>query len=587
MEPKSTRSPKIRQVFPNLLDPSRQRHAVLGINAFGHDASVALVAADTGEVLYACAEERLSNVKHDWHYPIGSIHACCQEAERLQVRILGVAVPFQSELFVTKTLFREIDSLCPSPSLSHPLKEKLRLLFEDADYFSVTTASPTQSTIADILAESQLPQAVVEHITFRLTWYFNWAIKYRKVKEVLIDHLEGFPVEFVSHHDAHAASAFYSSGFEQASVLVIDGSGEADTLTLFRGDQQGLHRLSESGWPVSLGIFYLFATQHLGFSLGDEYKVMGMSAYGKPHFAPLLEDVMQVTEDGQLQMVANDYLQLHTLGGIGHVAWQFTDAFRELLPARSKQDPFEQKHFDFAASIQKITEQTGVRLAKAAMQLAGIPRLAIAGGVGLNGLMNESIRRESGCEDIFIYPAAADDGTAVGAAQYALFVSKTWQAKPAKVPPRLRACYFGHEVTVQESRKALESLHLKFSQPSSIHQEIAKALSEGQIVARCVGRAEFGPRALGHRSIMAHPGLATMKETLNGRVKHREEFRPFAPACKRDRVHEYFDMNMDAPFMLLIGRANEQAKARIPSVVHADGTARVQTVTPDRQPRLL
>lgn len=574
-----TRSPRVADVYPGLLDASRGDGAILGVNAFGHDASVALVSGRDGRVLYAVAEERLSNCKHDWHYPIGAIHACCREAERLGMRLEGVAVPFKAEEFMTKTLFREIEVICQDARESQRLQRGLLELYERGEYFSPVESSETAEGMAELLRESSLGEEQLELVTLRCTWYFNWAIKYRKLKGELLAHFEGFPIEFVGHHDAHAASAFYGSGFESSAVLVIDGSGESDTVTVYRGDGEGLHRVRETGWPHSLGIFYLFATQQLGFGLGDEYKVMGMSAYGKPRFASLLEGALRVSSDGKLEICNTEYVEVKGLGELGHIAVQFTDAFHAILPVRTKDQALTQVHFDFAASVQQLTEEMGVQLANASLGVTGEKRLALAGGVGLNGLMNEAIRRRSGCEDLFVYPAAADDGTAVGAAQYWLFARGAHRSSvPPTRPARLRACYFGHCVTDQEAERSLVRLAIRYTQPGSIYEAIADALMQGKIVARCVDRAEFGPRALGHRSILAHPGLANMKDTLNLRVKHREEFRPFAPACRRERVGEYFDVHEEAPFMLLIGRAREGVQARIPSVVHADGTARVQSV---------
>lgn len=545
---------------------------ILGLGAFGHDGAAALVDAETGQVLYAVAEERLTNRKHDWHYPIGAIHECCRAAIPLNARLTGVAFNFQSMEFFTKTLFNEIDT-CSGLKETDSLKIALTQHLPEAEYFSFQNPNETTQFVANLFSDHGFDKISIRTLLKRVSWYYNWSIKYRDIERLIRQHFVGVPVHSVNHHLSHAASAFYSSGFEDATVLVMDGAGEADTVTVYRGCGNRLELVSQTGWPHSLGIFYLFATQHLGFGLGDEYKVMGMSAYGLPRFEPQLRNLLQVTKQAELRQQETPFQTLKDLSGTGHMAFQFTDELSQLIPTRQKSEPFTQIHFDFAASIQKLTEDTGVELAKQAIRLTGHKKIAVGGGVGLNGLMNEAIRKRSGCDDIFIYPAAGDDGCAVGAGQWLAAQQKTLPKK------RLRSCYFGHDVMREEAAKVLSQREIRYSEPLSIHDQIAEALANGKIVARCHGRSEFGPRALGNRSILAHPGIATMKETLNLRVKHREEFRPFAPACLAERVAEYFELDTDSPFMLLITKATELARQQVPSVVHADGTARVQSVS--------
>jgi carbamoyltransferase len=237
----------------------------------------------------------------------------------------------------------------------------------------------------------------------------------------LRDLLPGIRISFLNHHLAHAASAFFNSGFNQATVLIIDGQGESDTVSVYLGDDQGLHELSKTRWPHSLGIFYLFATQYLGFRLGDEYKVMGMSAYGKPVYFPILRPMITVTESAEVLLRETEHLSLENMAGSGYFAFLFTDKMRQVVPRRSKEGRILQEHLDFAASVQKLTEEVGVELALQAVKLTGVDNLAIAGGVGLNGLMNNRIRTSGVCRDFFVYPASSDDGTSVGAAQVAAF----------------------------------------------------------------------------------------------------------------------------------------------------------------------
>lgn len=550
-----------------------RRKAILGVSAFGHDSAAALVAADTGAVIFAIAEERLTNVKHDWHFPIGAIHACCRAAAREDVQIISVGVNFRIEEF-SKILIEEIKRFAIDASEIDALANAVCHLIPGKTYFSPLSSSEIENEILAILAAFALSDIETAILTKRLTWYYNLSVKYHNIQRVILDNFKGVEVKFHNHHTTHAASAFYNSGFEDATVLTIDGSGEADTVTVYKGSREGLVRVSETLWPHSLGIFYYLATRHVGFDLGDEFKVMGMSAYGEPKYYPILREMFHVTEQAGLVQIETSHLARMDLPGTGHVVHGFTHAFSQLLPPRAKDGPVLQCHFDFASSVQKITEEVGIMLARKAIALTGSPNLAIAGGVGLNGLMNQAIRVQSGCRDLFVFPAAGDDGTCVGAAQMQI-------ADRMPFPrPRMESCYFGADVSEPDDiRHAVSAFGLNFSEPPSIHEEIARALADGKVIARCQGRSEFGPRALGNRSIMANPGSATMKDTLNGRVKHREEFRPFAPACLVEKASEFFEIDVESPFMLLICRARERACAMAPAIVHADGTARLQTVS--------
>ncbi|MCC7338674.1 MAG: hypothetical protein IT422_26565 [Pirellulaceae bacterium] len=546
---------------------------VLGVGAFGHDSAAALIDGDSGAALFAITEERLSNTKHDWRFPVGAIHDCLTYARQHRRRVGRIAVNFRYEEFVEKTLLQEVARIIPDREKQQRLQIGLRRLADSADYLRLTEPSSARESICDLFDSAQLDSEQYQRLALRCSWYLNWAIKYRKIAEAIDEQFAGIEIDYVNHHAAHAASAFYNSGFERATVITIDGSGEADTATIYSGNEHGLTRISQTNWPHSLGIFYLFATEHLGFGLGDEYKVMGMSAYGQPRFRDILRPMLTVSASGALQQIEGEHITLGTLEGTGHLIYRFTELLSQVIPRRDSSHPIEQVHFDFAASVQCVTEELGVAFAKQAMQLTGLKQLAIAGGVGLNGLMNEAIRRQSGCEDIFIYPAASDDGTCVGAAQLALASSKRLHTS------RITACYLGKEFSDEAIFGELSTRELRFSKPDSIHRQIAEALLDGKIVARFNGRSEFGPRALGNRSILANPCMASTKDTLNARVKHREQFRPFAPACLDERAQEYFQMETPSPFMLLIGRATELAKQKTPAVVHCDGTARVQTVT--------
>jgi carbamoyltransferase len=235
-------------------------------------------------------------------------------------------------------------------------------------------------------------------------------------------------------------------------------------------------------------------------------------------------------------------------------------------------------HFDLAASVQATFEEFGVRYVRKAMELCGSDRVCLTGGVALNGLMNEAIRKHSGCRELYIFPASGDDGTAAGAA---LLLAARDGIRNRK---KITTAFFGPSRSQEEIERYLGEAQVPFGKPPSIHEKIAAALADGKVVARYLGASEFGPRALGHRSILAHPGRAEMKDLLNRKIKHREPFRPFAPACLEECAAEFFELDVPSPFMLLIPRAREAAREKIPAAIHHDGTARVQTVNAGDNP---
>lgn len=574
----------LRERFARIFESkSRRPSATIGIGALTHDTSAALVRNDDGAVVFAVAEERLSNVKHDSRFPIGSILRCCEAAETADLHITGVAVNFRPEEFITHALRNQLARSFPEPVCETLTDIAWRLLQEASEPFiSEKSDSPVHVLLINLLDASPLASSLshqqLAEYKLRLSWYFNAAFKYKTIGVILADLFPGTPIEFFNHHDTHAASAYFGIGVQDAAVLVVDGHGESDTTSIFHAKNSELHSIARSQWPHSLGSLYLTATRHLGFDYGDEYKVMGMAAYGKPRFMDEFREMVTVSGDGHFFLNETPLLRLGSVRNSGHVRFSFTESINGLVPQRNKSDTIQQVHFDFAASMQKLTEETGVLLAKCAVDLAGSRQLAIAGGVGLNGLMNEAIRRAGICDDLFIYPASSDDGTSVGAAQASILRSGVAPSR------RLQSCYFGHQATDNSILQALKNLKIKYSRPLNIHAKIAEALQKNMIVARYAGGAEFGPRALGHRSILANPSKADMKDTLNLRVKHREEFRPFAPACLREYVGDFFDYSGDAPFMLLILQAKEAARLSCPAVVHSDGTARVQTVTAKENP---
>lgn len=549
---------------------------VLGISAFGHDASAALVDLSSGEVKIAIAEERLSNCKHDSNFPIGAIKKCQAYAKHNRLSVSHVAINYDEKKFISGIIFKEALLILQDSEAAHKFSSRLLSLHKLGFVYSEGAAGH------EILIREVLNVTTDKHKTAKLRallpWYFNWAHKFRNTRMLVAELFPQAEVESVPHHLCHAASAFFSSGFDEATVVTFDGQGEFETAGIFSAGPTGIEPVSVSEWPNSLGIFYLMATIHLGFGAGDEYKVMGMSAYGSPKYAHLFDDCIQVDSDGGLRFVENAFFKRKNTS-YGHFYFDFTPELSRIIKPRKTDQPITQQHFDFAASVQNVLERCAVQMVKCGLSKTGKMSVALAGGVSLNGLMNERIRQESGCERVFVFPAAGDDGGSVGAAQY--LAMKNQSRLPSK---KINSVYWGEDFDDAQIKFELDRLGVIYKIPDSINVQIAKALASGEIVARFIGRSEFGPRALGHRSILADPRCSDMKEVLNIRIKHREPFRPFAPACLYENISEYFDLNVESPFMLLIVQSKEKAKNEIPAVVHADGTARVQTVIEHASP---
>lgn len=542
------------------------RDVVLGIGAFGHDASAAIVDKQTGEVIYATEEERLNNVKHSGNFPIGGIHRCEETAKKLNLTISDIAVNFDETEFIKGTLFDEIKS-----NLNGDVEEflgKILDIYKFGDYYSLTNESFSTNFINSELSKLVIDEKSREFLKLKMHWYYNWAIKYKNIFQIVCNLYPAIPVRRVTHHLCHAASAFFNSGMEKATIITVDGQGESETLCIYVGDERGIRKVSTTRWPHSLGTLYLNVTKYLGFTLGDEYKVMGMAAYGKPKYYDIFKSMVKVEDRGSIVFNETEYFGRQKVKGLyGHFYFNFK---KPVVRRRYRHEQLRQEHFDLACSVQKFIEDVGVEIAKKAIRLTKIKNLALAGGVALNGLMNEKIRLHSGCDKIFIYPAAGDDGTAVGAAQYVAFKHSNFK------PKLITTCFYGYASTTREIEVELKQMGLVYKKCSKIHEQIAKAIANNKIVARYTGRSEFGPRALGNRSILANPRYASMKDILNKRIKQREPFRPFAPACLVEHASEYFEIEVDAPFMLLIPKV--KAKKEIAAVVHNDDTSRVQTV---------
>lgn len=411
----------------------------------------------------------------------------------------------------------------------------------------------------------------------------------------------------VEHHVAHLASAFFCSPFDEAACLSVDGFGDFLSVMIGRGRGSRIEVLDRVTYPHSLGVFYSAMTQFLGFpGFGDEYKVMGLAAYGEPRFAAEVGRLVPPRGNGSFTLDLRYFR--HLAEGV-EMTWEegsptlgplFTPRLEQLLgPARRREDPLEQRHKDLAASMQVVFEERYFALVRRALELAGTKRLALAGGCALNSLANGKLFDATGVEEVFIQAAAGDAGTALGAALWAHHAvlgrpRSGWVMEHAAWGPmhdeaavrralaeRISAC------EGRDGRFALDGERLEVAtapDEEALCRETAAAIAAGEVVGWYQGRAEWGPRALGHRSILADPRRADMQQVLNVKIKRRESFRPFAPSVLEERTAEWFTRSNPDPFMLKVYPIRAEKRPLVPAVTHADGTGRLQTVSERTDP---
>jgi len=559
---------------------------ILGLNIFGHDSSAVLISAKTGKIHYCLTEERFSNVKHDGSFPMAAVTEIknkIRENKLGNIKYIGLNVNPAASWIQLKDDLKKI--------LGDESGEEISLILEK--YLSATTIYHPNffpvNYILDRLKNKNFSGADIELAIGRISWFGNFYIRHNQLKKNIELFFPGADVYQIDHHLCHASCAYFLSQFQEAAILTIDGQGEAATLLLAYGKENEINIISQSIWPNSLGALYMQLANYLGFDgddwrypgFGDEYKVMGMSAYGEPQYIDEFRRIGFVNEQGQFQILFGDLVELSpVIGCPGHSQPVFSDEFFGILgPKRNRSDPLIQRHFDIAKSGQLFLEEIGVSLAKfLKTRCNDAENLCIAGGVGLNGLMNMKIYKDAGFKNIFIPPAPGDDGTALGAA---LYVS-TKILGGGRNHNLLPNAFLGLDYSEDDIESSICKFGLRCSKPYDLYSEVAELLSKGNIVARFNGRSEFGPRALGNRSILANPTISSMKDTVNLKVKHRESFRPFAPACLEEKAAEYFELDTASPFMLLICKGGNGTKDLLPAVIHNDGTARLQTVNPNQ-----
>lgn len=501
--------------------------SIIGISAHYHDAACCLLR--DGEIVAAVQEERFSRIKNDPATPRHAFRYCLQRA--------GLSIG-------------DIDCIA---YYEDPLKKLQRQLW--------------MGLIPNRSAERQT----------RLLRLLSADSPLTELRDAL-----GFdgPIETFDHHESHAASSFYYSGFNEAAVLTVDGVGEWATTTFARGNGHALQMLGEVQFPHSLGLFYSAITAYLGFEVNEgEYKVMGLAPYGQPAHLKQLRQLLGMREDGdfRLDMRYFDFL---------HAERMFSDELVALLqhPPREREAPLSEFHYDVARSAQVLLEECMLALVRHLHSIAPSDNLCLAGGVALNCVANSKVLREGPFKNLFVQPAAGDAGAALGAAALA-HVRKTG-ARPSG--ERLRHVYLGPRYTsagIENTLAASALGHCSYrGREPELVDAVAERLANGKVVGWFQGGVEFGPRALGARSILADPRASDMRDRINALVKQRESFRPFAPVVLADRASRYFELDHASPFMVEICAV--VPGAALPAITHVDGSTRVQTVDADTNPRL-
>ena len=505
----------------------------LGISCYYHDSAAAIL--KDGHVIAAVEEERFSRKKFDDGFPNIAIDWCLQEAGIRPEQIDSVA-------FYDK-----------------PILKFDRLL----DNY-LTVAPRGLYSFLDIIP--------------------RWIHKRLWIKDDIKKHLKGFRGEiiFPEHHMSHAAHAFYTSPFEECAILTIDGVGEWTTTSFGTAQNNSIKLTDDIRWPHSVGLFYSAFTYFLGFKVNEgEYKLMGLSAYGKPKYYDLImKELIDVKDDGSIHLnmkyFAFTYDKVMT-----------NDKFSELfgIPPRKKNEKTEQIHYDIGASAQKVLEDVILMMANHIHKKTQMKNLCFGGGVALNGVANYNLLKNGPFENIHIPPSPGDGGSAVGCAQYLYYIHNKNKRTVEQNSERIKNnVYVGPSFSNDVIKSFLEenNIDYEYLQREQLLQNTAKLISDGSIVGWYQGKMEWGPRALGNRSILADPRDAKMKDILNEKIKHRESFRPFAPSILEEYVSEYFDIDITSPYMLLVAPVKKPEK--IPAVTHVDGTGRLQTVSKQSNP---
>lgn len=520
---------------------------ILGISCFFHDSAACILR--NGEIIAAAQEERFTRIKHDPAFPRFAINYCLEEAGISEKNLNNVAFYENANLLLDRITW---EVRRQNASIARQQFTRLLRSYEGGKF------TPEKSILHNLKG-------------------FNGTIK------------------SVEHHHAHAAAAFYPSPFSEAAILTIDGVGEWASSTICHGHKRKISLLKSLHYPNSLGLFYSAATYYLGFKINSgEYKVMGLAPYGEPKYVQtLLDEVINISEDGSLQLNPL-YFDFSSIKPMATPAWD--SLFNQ--PRRPSETHLTQFHMDVAASAQEITEIAMLRMARHAKDLTGAKKLCLSGGVALNCVGNGKILRADIFDDIWIQPASGDAGNALGAA---LCVANTQDTTtPAsKTKDLMKGARLGPAYSNAEIKDFLELYDFPYEEIQTEHigERISTLLTSGHVIGLFEGRMEFGPRALGGRSIIGDPRDPVMQEKMNLKIKFRESFRPFAPIVREENASEWFDLDRPSPYMLLVAPVKKdkqytvqinddlsfhqnlyQKRSDIGAVTHVDYSARIQTV---------
>ena len=529
---------------------------VLGINAYHGDAAAAIIR--DGELIAAVEEERFNRRKHCAGFPTESVKYCLSAA--------GVPIEGVEHIGISR-----------DPS-AHLHKKVLFAAQRAAKQFAGAGRGGDEA--------GKTGRGIFGQISDRLS---NSA-KVRDLKEDLARALGvtknaiGAKIHNVEHHRAHLASSFYVSPFERAALLSIDGFGDFISTMWGVGDGNDIEVLGQVEYPHSTGIVYTATTQFLGFPhYGDEGKVMGLAPYGVPRYMEEFREVIRTEEGGRFKLNL-DFFRHHAEGvemswdeGSPTIGRIFSDEYAHLFgPPREKTDPLTDRERDIAASLQQRLEEVGFHILRHLHEKTGLTDLGLSGGVAYNSVMNGKILLDTPFERVYVQPAAGDSGTALGVC-YQIYNGLLKQPRSFF----MEGAYTGPEFSDEEIRAELERSGLTYGTYSDreVTRRAARDIADGAVLGWFQGRMEFGPRALGNRSIVVDPRRADMKDILNERIKKREPFRPFAPSILEERVGDYFEQTHPAPTMLMVYQVREEKRAEIPAVTHVDGSGRLQTVS--------
>lgn len=499
----------------------------LGINAAFHDSAAAII--KDGVLIAAAEDERFTHIKHGkrpipfsaYELPFHAIDYCLKEAGITILEVDHIAYSFDPEL------------LKKNNNQSNNSEDAIPVFTGDMNDLFLTYLQQ---------APQQLRDGYPHHLQKRFAGM----------------ELQPEKWHFVEHHIAHASSAYYPSPFDEAAVLTLDGRGELASTSYFLGKGNSLEKIGEVCMPHSLGMLYEKMTTYLGFlHSSDEYKVMALASYGKPLYLDQFRSFIKVGENGYYTI--EDFSPEEAFG-----------------PARKKGAEFEQRYFDIAHSLQKVLEETVLKLVDWLHERTGVDNLCMAGGVALNCVLNGVVRDHGSFKKIWIQPAAGDAGTALGAA---LWIDRQYNSNtPVQV---MEDAYWGPAYSDNDVEELLKWMKIPYRRLKNIAAETASLLADNKVIGWFQGRMEFGPRALGSRSILASPADASMQQKLN-EIKDREDFRPVAPVVMEEKAPEWFENAKQSPFMLFVYNVNPDKADRIPAVRHVDGTARIQTINRDQ-----